>query len=110
MDNGGYFQNISFPDGSSYEGDFSAEGKFEGRGMFVWKNGDRYLGEFETGKPGGGLNNARSQRCCVLLFALQLLFTAVVASWVIVAAAGEGTFNWNFTHDRYKVCCQPSRV
>ena len=40
-DGGGYYQNVAFPDGSSYEGDFNADSKFHGRGMFVWKNGDR---------------------------------------------------------------------
>lgn len=40
-EDGSYYQNVGFPDGSAYEGDFNAQSRFHGRGMFVWKNGDR---------------------------------------------------------------------
>ena len=43
-------------DGAKYTGETGESGKREGRGEYIWLNGDRYLGDFTAGlKNGNGI-------------------------------------------------------
>jgi len=44
--------SMSWPDGSSYEGNFK-NGKFEGNGSMIWADNDTYEGQFVAGKKEG---------------------------------------------------------
>ena len=40
-------------EGGIYKGDVSEDGKREGRGEYIWPNGDRYVGDFSHDKKNG---------------------------------------------------------
>ncbi|CAI2363812.1 unnamed protein product [Moneuplotes crassus] len=45
---------ITFPNGDSYKGQVNAHtGEQHGQGTYLWKSGDKYIGQWKNGKPEG---------------------------------------------------------
>ena len=49
----GQKRTIVTAEGGIYKGDFSEDGARQGRGEYIWPNGDRYVGDFSNNKKNG---------------------------------------------------------
>lgn len=72
----------NYSTGNKYIGEFDSNGKFSGKGSYIWKDGDKYEGEFKDGKFHG-----------------QGTYTGVngnkyVGQWAYDKKHGKGKYTW----------------